>query len=301
MFRRKRNTTPPAQPRTESTVTVEDLLQFKKRAEQPSPEFWADFSHQLKQRQIAAAIQKKQSWWHALPRIAIAIPAGATAAIAIGLIVWRNAPPAAAPAVTAAQALPEAKTAAPAIATLATVKKAPAIRQAKVTHQPVVATAQPQKPARQTAAEAAVEKPVAPEHLETARTVFTANTASLPNDNSPARFTLFGAKSQTTKTVASAAFLSTPVALTGELLHATVEYATANAEPAASVSQETADPRRARLLTYTDNTIPVATTSTDNPRVARLRERVTSRFDDKALSDSISRIATTGDSLTIKF
>ncbi|MDR1011880.1 MAG: hypothetical protein LBM04_12295, partial [Opitutaceae bacterium] len=79
--------------RTESAVSVEDLLQFKKRAEQPPPEFWNDFERQLKERQRAAAIQEKRSWWQVLPRIAAALPVGATAALAIGFIVWRNAAP----------------------------------------------------------------------------------------------------------------------------------------------------------------------------------------------------------------
>jgi len=84
---------PPAPCIPHSKITLEDLLRLK-RAERPAPEFWPAFEQQLKQRQLAAAIHEKRPRWHplpaTLPRLSILFPIGATAALAIGIIAWRD-------------------------------------------------------------------------------------------------------------------------------------------------------------------------------------------------------------------
>lgn len=311
IFRHSRKKAPHASPRTPGTVTIEDLLQLKKRAEQPPPEFWADFDRQLKERQRAAAIQEKPSaWWRVLPRIAIAIPAGATAAIAIGFIVWRSAPPSApapspAPDTLERRDVHSAQNASTALA----ISGPRAAESAIAQPQPAATVAVvEQTPARATAAEAAVTQPVAPQHIETARNAFaTIAPARSHRALGAGSIVFYEPKPQTTKATSTAALYQLPVVIDSDLVAAlpppatSIQPVTSIESIAAEAMQDAADPRRARLLTYTDNTIPVAAAATDNPRVTRLRERVTSRFDDKSLSDSISRIATSGDSLSIKF
>lgn len=68
-------------------VTVEDLLQLK-RAERPEPEFWSKFEVELRQKQLAALVERRrwwQQWPHLLSRRAY-IPLGATAVIAFTLV-----------------------------------------------------------------------------------------------------------------------------------------------------------------------------------------------------------------------
>ncbi len=316
IFRRSRKQAPPAPPCTPNTVTIEDLLQLKKRAEQPPPEFWTDFERQFKERQRAAAIQEKHpSWWHVFPRIAVAIPAGATAALAIGFIVWRNAAPTPVPATGTLeqQTLSSEETASAALATLTSRAAKPAPEQSgppasEPSHPAATVAATEQAPARVSAAEAAVTKSVTPQHLEAARDAF----ASIPptrnhRTGNTASIVFYEARPQSTRTTSTAALFQMPIVIDSDLV-AALPASTINTQPttntdaaASENTQEPTDPRRARLLTYADSTIPVAAATTDNPRVTRLRDRVTSRFDDKALSDSISRFATTGDSLTIKF
>lgn len=70
-------------------VTVEDLLRLK-RAERPPPEFWAGFEQELRQKQLAALVERR-SWWHsgaaALERLRwMRLPVGATAVLAVTLL-----------------------------------------------------------------------------------------------------------------------------------------------------------------------------------------------------------------------
>lgn len=68
-------------------VTVEDLLHLK-RAERPSPEFWVKFEAELRQKQLAALLEKRP-WWHSLAPVferRLLVPVGATAALALSLV-----------------------------------------------------------------------------------------------------------------------------------------------------------------------------------------------------------------------
>jgi hypothetical protein len=75
-----------------SRVTLEDLLRWK-RAERPSPEFWTEFERELRQKQLAALVEKKP-WWHGLAAAYgrfgwLRLPLGATAALALTFLAIR--------------------------------------------------------------------------------------------------------------------------------------------------------------------------------------------------------------------
>jgi hypothetical protein len=76
-------------------VTLEELLRVK-RAERPSPEFWARFEQDLRTKQLAAIVEKRP-WWVSLklPQFArtaarFQMPLGAAAALALSLVVMRE-------------------------------------------------------------------------------------------------------------------------------------------------------------------------------------------------------------------
>ena len=76
-------------PNSPSRVTLEDLLHLK-RAERPPPEFWVEFERELRQKQLAALVEKK-SWWHEFAAVysrfgGLRIPIGATAVLAVTLL-----------------------------------------------------------------------------------------------------------------------------------------------------------------------------------------------------------------------
>ena len=80
---------PDRQSITPSRVTLEDLLRLK-RAERPSPEFWDDFERQLREKQLAALVERK-SWWHELASIYRGIgrarlPLAAVAVLAVSFL-----------------------------------------------------------------------------------------------------------------------------------------------------------------------------------------------------------------------
>jgi len=75
---------------------VEDLLQVK-RAERPPPEFWARFERELRQKQLAALVERR-SWWHG-PAAAfthlgwLRLPVGAMAVLAVTVVSVRQYSP----------------------------------------------------------------------------------------------------------------------------------------------------------------------------------------------------------------
>lgn len=72
-------------------LTLEDLLRLK-RAERPTPEFWTNFERELRQKQLAALLEKRP-WWQELPRWAARhayLPLGAAAAVAFAFVTLRN-------------------------------------------------------------------------------------------------------------------------------------------------------------------------------------------------------------------
>lgn len=71
-----------------SPLSLEDLLQLK-RAERPPPEFWSRFESELRQKQLAALIDRRP-WWQTAPRMLagrrVILPLGAAAVLAFSLI-----------------------------------------------------------------------------------------------------------------------------------------------------------------------------------------------------------------------
>jgi hypothetical protein len=70
-------------------ITLEDLLCFK-RTERPASEFWTRFESELRQKQLAALVER-ESWWRSVPRFftrfsRLHLPLGATAILALSLI-----------------------------------------------------------------------------------------------------------------------------------------------------------------------------------------------------------------------
>ena len=68
---------------------MEDLLRLK-RAERPPPEFWGEFERELRQKQLAALVEKK-SWWHEFAAVysrfgGLRVSVGATAVLAVTML-----------------------------------------------------------------------------------------------------------------------------------------------------------------------------------------------------------------------
>jgi hypothetical protein len=116
-------------------VTIDDLLKLK-RAEAPPAEFWSQFERDLREKQLAAIVEKRP-WWCALPgvyvfvvRRRLSLAAGASA-LTIGLLSFNvyhvsrpGAETAAPDAQVAAVSAPE--TAAPAAVVVSAPRPAPA-------------------------------------------------------------------------------------------------------------------------------------------------------------------------------
>lgn len=76
-------------------VTVEDLLRLK-RAERPDAEFWSRFEVELRQKQLAALVERR-AWWQRLPLLLnrrAYLPIGATAVLTFTLVSLRYSTPA---------------------------------------------------------------------------------------------------------------------------------------------------------------------------------------------------------------
>lgn len=73
-----------------SKVTVEDLLRLK-RAERPDAEFWNKFEVELRQKQLAALVERRP-WWQQIPLLLnrrAYLPIGATAVLTFTLVSLR--------------------------------------------------------------------------------------------------------------------------------------------------------------------------------------------------------------------
>jgi len=78
-----------------SRVTLEDLLRLK-RAERPDPEFWNKFEVELRQKQLAALVERRR-WWQDLPQLFVRrayVPIGAAAVLTFTFVSVKNYTPA---------------------------------------------------------------------------------------------------------------------------------------------------------------------------------------------------------------
>lgn len=81
-------------PEPRSRVTVEDLLRLK-RAERPDPEFWTKFEAELRQKQLAALVERRR-WWETLPQLFARrayVPIGAAAVLTFTVVSVRTYTP----------------------------------------------------------------------------------------------------------------------------------------------------------------------------------------------------------------
>ncbi len=81
-------------PDPRSPVTLEQLLQLK-RAERPDAEFWTKFDAELRQKQLAALVQRR-AWWQELPHLFARrayLPIGAAAVLTFTFVSVRNYSP----------------------------------------------------------------------------------------------------------------------------------------------------------------------------------------------------------------
>lgn len=132
-----------------SKITVEDLLRLK-RAERPDAEFWNKFEVELRQKQLAALVERRP-WWQRVPLLLnrrAYLPVGATAVLTFTLVSLRYYAPtqvaAIAPAEMAAPAPVASQVAEPRHDIVASVAASqPLIEQVAVEDQPR-ATAQVQ-------------------------------------------------------------------------------------------------------------------------------------------------------------
>lgn len=262
----------PSQPR--SKITVEDLLRLK-RAERPSEEFWSEFDRQLRVKQLSAIVNR-QPWWRTFPRSFAAtvsryhVPMGAAAVVALTLITVRQYHKTDA---TASVKEAEAGTVKmESVAVLSASPSADAKTLAPVENAPVVAAVGESSGELKQVSVSAQSDGVS-EHAEVM--------ASLPID-------------AIRVAVANSMEETLPLA-TEEPVQLAATTKPSEQDPLAQVAGPR-EVRRSRLLAYN-----VAMDPRQNEGVVHSRERITSRLNEQALYDSISRLGVNGDSLSIKF
>jgi hypothetical protein len=265
-------------------VTIEDLLRLK-RAERPAAGFWADFERELRQKQLAALLEKRP-WWQELPHFLVRrayIPIGATAILALTLVSVKYYLPAqlaqgegSAPGLAVAARHKAATTA----ATLVSVpvssplvdRSEPAVQGLGDRAQLAATTV---KPLSSTDLIDLMPQLVVPREVETpsARSI-AANLARLEQSEPELVNAVMGSRP------------SSP---------ARVQTASASFDELPSVS--TNPPKRNRLLAqYNDRLLSPGPTAPDI-----VRERLARRLGDSDITDRISRIGLRGDQVSLRF
>jgi hypothetical protein len=305
-------------------VTLEKLLRLK-RAERPPQNFWEEFERELRHRQLAAAIVENRPWWRLFTGglAKIYVPAGAVAAVALAVVAMRSdrtAPPAAAGA------------AGPGPRDAAVFAMHDGTHGAGITS-PASAQA-PNEPAAPLAGESAAVASVratpaagAPQPRPDAqpspvRVDADANTGMAALSGMPAVAAAFaGARNRIFWRQSFAALQMRPDpgnadGLAPASILTLFEPVTPPAETGADHAADGMDgnennylhrlasssnPRSSRLLAYAEPVSEKDTGTDNNPRLARARERITSRLSDRALVDSSSRFAASDGMVSIKF
>jgi len=260
-------------------ISLEQLLQLK-RAERPDPEFWNRFEHELRQKQLAALLERRP-WWHSFSRLLtrrVYLPVGATAAMAFTLVSLRYYGPTQlahngeglVPAATLAPALEaEADSAAPA-ETVAAVAGNPAIDDRTPVAAPALSEEIPASTDRLTpwgAAPAAVPQRSLASTFVQLEPVVTESTTAVD---------LVGATPDTGAEVVRASAVARPLEL---------------AAVAAIAS------RRSRLLAEMNDR-----RFQPEPQAPEIvRERLARRLADQDFSDRFSRLGVKGDQVSLKF
>lgn len=253
-------------PPQDSKVPLETLLRLK-RAERPSPEFWAEFDAGLRRKQLVAMVERRSVWSSisaALPRWAwLSLPTGAVAA---GVFTWMVVSPQT-PTVSAS-------------ATVASTPVAP-LPSADVAPVLVAQVEQAPAPVMEDAAPAQVEA-AAPVSAPALSFLASAPAPSAPSESFAGSLSLEPAYRPTFRPAA-----------------ATLTARTQNVDTTETDVSAWSDPKKARLMAYADNTL--ASTSGDRLRNSRAPDRVARRLSQHALEDSMGRLDVDGGRLTIRF
>jgi hypothetical protein len=280
---------------------LEELIRLK-RAERPPQEFWSEFENELRRKQLAAIVDKRP-WWRRVSAINLArlsMPAGAAAILAFTLFAYRDsfvsAPDSAAEIVMAAPAATAGQVSVETGQLVSTNERAGDVSAEAVPHASADTGEIPARSGKEHSYASAMMQDipllddsdvrVAQVEKETSLAQLIMGLESEHSVSARPHFELAG----------SALEIPSVVSQLGE------RTASANASaPVDSLSRlaSAMDGRRARLLVSVD--AQERGTFGDNPRVARTRDRIASRLDERALSDSISRLGVNGDSVSIKF
>jgi hypothetical protein len=281
--------------RPQSKVSLEDLIRLK-RAERPPQEFWSEFESQLRHKQLAAIVDKRP-WWRRFSTTNLAklsLPVGATAIVALTLMTYRDL----------FQAVPA--TSGP-VAALATDTQL----DASVGTLPDAMTGNSQNVAFASASQRTADATASRETNSTERSHVQGDS----NVSQESEVLIAQAEKETSLAQAILGIEGESggdrprfdaTALLAELstVHAQQETVALRSLPSAEIDPlagiaSSMDARRARLLVSVDSS--ERGNLADNPRVARTRDRIASRLNEQALSDSIRRLGLNGDSVSIKF
>ncbi len=265
-------------------VTIEDLLRLK-RAERPTADFWSNFERELRQKQLAALLEKRP-WWQEWPQLLTRrsyLPIGATAILAFTLISVKYYTPA-------------LLTQLPAPAANSTVVRGnlPAADSAPVVAAPVSSPLVN----RNDPAAARLDDRVAVSALKTG---LPAETPS-PEVQMPQMVPQAEVTPSARSIAANLARLeqSEPElvnAVVGNRLSSPVRVQTAALQTADLASLPTNASRRTRLLVqYSDRQLSPEPTAPDI-----VRERLARRLGDPDITDRISRLGLRGDAVSLKF
>jgi hypothetical protein len=288
--------------RPTSKVTLEDLLRFK-RAERPPAEFWIEFEHTLRAKQLAAIVEKRP-WWRTISGFSRwSIPLGAAAALSITFVSLQRSP---APAAASADLAKVQSGPSPAVASEHMIPVSAEV--ASVAASPVALPAAP--------AEAVSVSTHVVREAEASRLV--ADSSSAPQSQVPLATVserIAGIASDSrTEDQASAEFASVTTSSTPSLasLGAYFDRAVAHfgessrkdrdqvVEPLSQLTSPR-EARRARLLAFgstVDNRSPQYSDSTN---VVRSRERIASHLNEDALYDSLHRLGVKANRVSIQF
>ncbi len=287
-------------PRPQSKVSLEELIRLK-RAERPPQEFWSEFESELRRKQLAAIVDKRP-WWRRVSAVNLArlsMPAGAAAILAFTVIAYRDsfvsAPDSASPIAMPASAIPAGPSSADG-QLLSTNNAAADVGADAVLHASEEAVEVPTRSRKESTYASAVIQEIPLLDSSDIRI------AQVEKETSLAQLIL-GMESDHSVSARPhfelAVGASEIPSVASQLGESTVSVA--ESAPADSLSRlaSAMDGRRARLLVSVD--AQEGGTLGDNPRVARTRDRIASRLDERALSDSIRRLGVNGDSVSIKF
>jgi hypothetical protein len=285
--------------RPHEKVSLEDLIRLK-RAEKPPQEFWSDFESELRRKQLAAIVGKRR-WWFSVSLLNLArlsLPAAAIAVAALTLFVMREqhrlAPDAIGSVVTAETRTNHLPAVAPSIVADADVGGVqPTVLLSSVHSPSEVLTVMDGGSAEslsggEPVAVVSQQSPITTvedveKEISLAQVILGIDAGhgdATPRSDSHGFLANLSEKRPDPESMASSTQFS--------------EKNDPLAELAASL-----DARRARLLVSVDSREP--DNLGDNPRVARTRDRIASRLDEQALSDSFRRLGLNGDSVSIKF